>query len=138
MSGNIDVTFPGGKRVNATIGGMVIRSDQAVENEGEGTAPEPFQLFLASIGTCAGVYALEFCQAREIPTSEMTLSMSCEFDDKNQTVQRVHLDLKVPPGFPEKDKKAVIRVMDRCSVKKQITNPPEFLLTASGGDDRDK
>ena len=132
MSGKIDVTFPGGKRVNATIGGMVIRTDQAPENGGEGTAPEPFQLFLASIGTCAGVYALEFCLAREIPTAEMTLSMSCEYDEKDLTVQRVHLDLKVPPGFPEKYKKAVIRVMDRCSVKRHIMNPPEFLLTASG------
>lgn len=131
MSGKIHVTFPGGKRVDATIGGMMIRTDQAPENGGTGTAPEPFQIFLASIATCAGVYALEFCQAREIPTSEMTLSMSCEFDDKNQTVQRVHLDLKAPPGFPEKYKKAVIRVMDRCSVKKHIMNPPEFVITTS-------
>lgn len=131
MSGQIDVTFPGGKRVDATIGGMLIRTDQTVENGGTGTAPEPFQLFLASIATCAGIYALEFCQARDIPSQGMTLSMRCEFDEKKQVVERLHIDLNVPPGFPEKYKKAVIRVMDRCSVKKHIMTPPEFLLTAS-------
>jgi putative redox protein len=137
MSATIDVTFPGGKRVDAMIGGMLIRTDQLVENGGTGTAPEPFQLFLASIATCAGIYALEFCQARDIPSGGMTLSMRCEFDEKKQVVERLHIDLRVPPGFPEKYKKAVIRVMDRCSVKKHIMNPPEFLLTSGGSVDQD-
>lgn len=131
MPEKIDVVFPGGKRVDATIGGMKIQTDQTVENGGSGTAPEPFQLFLSSIATCAGIYALEFCRAREIPTRGMTLSMRCEFDEKKQFVERLHIDLKVPPGFPERYKKAVIRVMDLCSVKKHILKPPEFLLTAS-------
>lgn len=137
MSGKIDVSFPGGKRVDATIGDMTIHTDQTFENGGTGTAPEPFQLFLASIATCAGIYALEFCQAREIPSEGMTLSMSYEFDEKKQLVERLHIDLKAPPGFPERYKKAVVRVMDLCSVKKHIMNPPEFLLTASGAEAKD-
>ncbi|MFO7460462.1 MAG: OsmC family protein [Desulfatiglandales bacterium] len=137
MSGTIDVTFPGGKRVDAAIGGMMIRTDQTVENGGTGTAPEPLQLFLASIATCAGIYALEFCQARQIPSENMALSMSCEFDEKKQFIQRLHIDLKVPPDFPERYKKAVIRVMDLCSVKKHIMKPPEFVLTASSGEDKE-
>jgi putative redox protein len=131
MSGKIDVTFPGGKRVDATIGGMLIRTDQTVENGGTGTAPEPFQLFLASIATCAGIYALEFCRAREISSEGMALSMSYEFDEKKQSLERVHIDLKAPPGFPERYKKAVVRVMDLCSVKKNILNPPEMVITTS-------
>jgi uncharacterized OsmC-like protein len=137
MSGKIDVAFPGGKRVDATIGGMLIQSDQTVENGGTETAPEPFQLFLASIATCAGIYALEFCQAREISPVGITLSMSYEFDEKKQFLERVHIDLKVPSGFPERYKKAVVRVMDLCSVKKNIIKPPEFLITASGVEDKD-
>jgi putative redox protein len=137
MSGKIDVVFPGGKRVDAMIGSMMIRTDQTVENGGNETAPEPFQVFLASIATCAGIYALEFCQARGIPSEGMTLSMSYEFDEKKNMVERLHINLKAPPGFPERYKKAVVRVMDLCSVKKHIMNPPEFLLTASGGEAKD-
>jgi putative redox protein len=131
MSGKIDVTFPGGKRVNATIGGMLIRTDQTVENGGTGTAPEPFQLFLASIATCAGIYALEFCRARELSSERMTLTMHCEWDEKKHAIEKMTIDLKLPPGFPDRYRKAIVRVMDLCSVKKHILNPPEFVITTS-------
>ena len=129
----IDVHFPGGKKVDARIGDMLVRTDQAKENGGEETAPEPFQLFLASIATCAGIYALEFCQAREIPAEGMALTLSYEFDVKKQICERLNIDLKLPAGFPERYKKAVVRVMDLCSVKKIILRPPEFVITANGG-----
>jgi len=131
MSGKIDVSFPGGKRVDARIGSMTVPTDQSVENGGAGTAPEPFQLFLASIATCAGIYALEFCRAREVPTEGMTLTMTYEMDEKNQVCERLNIDLKLPSDFPEKYKKAVVRVMDLCSVKKHILKPPEFVITTS-------
>jgi putative redox protein len=131
MSGKIDVTFPGGKRVDATIGGMLIRTDQTVENGGTGTAPEPFQLFLASIATCAGIYALEFCRARELSSERMTLTMHCEWDEKKHAIEKMTIDLKLPPGFPDRYRKAIVRVMDLCSVKKHILNPPEFVITTS-------
>ena len=130
----IDVHFPGGKKVDARIGDMLVRTDQAKENGGEETAPEPFQLFLASIATCAGIYALEFCQAREIPAQGMALTLSYEFDAKRQICERLNIDLKLPAGFPERYKKAVVRVMNLCSVKKSILQPPEFVITASGGE----
>jgi putative redox protein len=133
MEKTVDVFFPGGKRVDARMGGMVVRTDQTKENGGEETAPEPFQLFLASIATCAGIYALEFCQAREIPTEGMALTLSYEFDEKKQVCERLKIDLKLPDGFPEKYKKAVVRVMDLCSVKKTMMQPPEFVITANGG-----
>jgi len=132
MNGVIDVRFPGGKRVDAQIGNMVVHSDQTRENGGEETAPEPFQLFLSSIATCAGIYALEFCQAREISTDGMSLAMRCEFDEKKQVIVRINIDLKLPQGFPPRYKKAVIRVMDFCAVKKHIVHPPEFVITVDG------
>jgi len=131
MSGKIDVSFPGGKRVDATIGGMMIRTDQTVENGGAETAPEPFQLFLASIATCAGIYALEFCKARELSSEGMALTMHCEWDEKKHAIEKMTIDLKLPPGFPDRYRKAIVRVMDLCSVKKHILNPPEFAITTS-------
>ncbi|MFW5740864.1 MAG: OsmC family protein, partial [Myxococcota bacterium] len=69
----MQITFPGGKRVDATLLGRTIHTDQAKENGGDGTAPEPYMMFLASLGTCAGVYVLGFCQARDLPTEGISL-----------------------------------------------------------------
>ncbi|MFP4086651.1 MAG: OsmC family protein [Desulfobacteraceae bacterium] len=128
MEKTMAVSFPGGKRVDARVDDMTIHTDQAVDNGGAGAAPEPFQLFMASIATCAGIYALEFCRAREISTQDMTLTMRYEVDPKKGICDTLSINLKVPPGFPEKYKKAVVRVMDLCSVKKQMLNPPEFVI----------
>jgi len=127
----IEVSFPGGKKIDAKIGDFVVHTDQSLANGGEGSAPEPLQLFLASIATCAGIYALEFCQAREIPSEGMALTMSYDWDEKKQVIEKLHIDLKAPPGFPDRYKKAVARVMDLCSVKKHIVHPPEFVVTAN-------
>ncbi|MCK5331318.1 MAG: osmotically inducible protein OsmC, partial [Candidatus Marinimicrobia bacterium] len=61
---DMKITFPGGKKINAEYNGQIIKTDQAVASGGNGSAPEPFDLFLASIGTCAGIYVLGFCQQR--------------------------------------------------------------------------
>lgn len=127
----IEISFPGGKKIDAQIGDFVVHTDQALANGGAETAPEPFQLFLASIATCAGIYALEFCQAREISSEGMALTMSCEWDEKKQGIEKLHIELKVPPGFPDQYKKAVVRAMDLCTVKKHIIHPPEFVITAN-------
>jgi ribosomal protein S12 methylthiotransferase accessory factor len=126
----MEVFFPGGKRVDARIGDMVIPTDQSKENGGEGSAPEPFQLFLVSIATCAGIYALEFCRSREISTDGMALSLSYQFDEKKHACERLNIDLK-PPGFPERYRKAILKSMDLCTVKRHIVHPPEFVITAS-------
>lgn len=131
MERKIDVSFPGGKRVDARVQEMTIHTDQAVDNGGKGSAPEPFQHFMASIATCAGIYALEFCAVREIATEDMALSVRYDFDPKKGICDSLFIDLKLPPGFPEKYKKAVVRVMDLCNVKKQILNPPEFVIQTS-------
>lgn len=130
MKKSITVSFPGGMRADGETEGITIRTDQSVRNGGEGSAPEPFQLFLASIATCAGIYALDFCHVRKISAEEMELTMECDFDPAGGICSKIRLDLKLPEGFPEKYKKAVIRVMDLCAVKKNIINPPEFEIMA--------
>jgi len=123
------ITFPGGKKVNAEYGDMVIKTDQSVASGGEGTAPEPFMMFLASLGTCAGIYVLSFIRNRDISTEGLELIQHNEFELNEKGVPnltKITIDIKVPVGFPEKYHEAIIRVADQCKVKHTIQNPPEF------------
>jgi len=128
MAAEITVSFPGGKRVDARIGEFDIASDQSVKSGGEASAPEPFQLFLASIATCAGGYALGFCQTRKIDATGLGLRMSCEWDAEAKRYATITLALTLPAEFPDKYKDAIVRAVDLCMVKKHIINPPEFSI----------
>ncbi len=126
------ITFPGGKKVNAEFDGIVIPTDQPVESGGEGSAPSPFSYFLASLGTCAGIYVLSFCQQREIATEGMSLTQKMEFvtpEDGKRRLARVVIDIALPPGFPEKYRNAIIKTAELCTVKKVLMDPPEFVIT---------
>jgi putative redox protein len=120
------VRFPGGKRVDAEYDGMTIRTDQLPKDGGEGSAPPPFDLFLASIATCAGIYVKGYCDARDIPTEGVGLEMRIEREPGKYRVARLILEIRLPEGFPEKHREAVIRAADLCAVKKHILQPPEF------------
>jgi len=122
----INVTFPGGKRVDAEYGGFTFKTDQAREAGGEGSAPPPFDLFLASIATCAGIYVKGYCDARGLATEGLGLAVHVEREPGKARVARIAIDIKLPPGFPEKHKEAVIRAVDLCAVKKHIFQPPAF------------
>jgi len=125
----MNITFPGGKRVDAEFMGQVVPTDQSRASGGEGSAPEPYLHFLASIGTCAGIYVLGFCQSRDIPTKDIRLVQEMDFDDATHRLERVSLQIILPPEFPEKYHKAVRRAADLCAVKKAILDPPEFKIT---------
>ena len=122
----IDITFPGGVAVNAEADGFTIKTDQPTENGGDNSAASPFALFLASIGTCAGFYALRFCQQREINTTGMHITLDTERNSDTNRLDQVKLIIHLPDGFPEKYKKTIIRVTDQCSVKKAVLDSPEF------------
>lgn len=122
----LTVTFPGGKRVDAQILGHTIKTDQAPEAGGEGTAPEPYLLFLASLGTCAGIYVLSFCQRRGLSTEGIFLRQRMDFDPSGGRLERVTLAIHVPPSFPGKYRDALVRAADQCAVKKVLFDPPAF------------
>lgn len=126
----ITAHFAGNMRVNATIGDHVIETDQSVANDGDGAAPEPFDLFLASIVTCAGSYALSFMKTRGIDPAGARLTMTVERDQDTRLLTDVRLTLHLPPGFPEKYRTAVRRAMDKCSVKRCMLAPPVFSVEA--------
>ena len=126
----IKITLDGGRKVTAHLNdGRQVTTDQPV-NEGEtDTAPTPFDIFLASLATCAGVYVTDFCNHRNIPTNTITLTQSAEFttDDKGKHVlAAVSLQILLPVDFPEKYREAVVRVAELCAVKRAILHPPQF------------
>ena len=127
----LNVQFPGGLRVDANLRGHTIKTDQPVSSNGEDSAPSPFELFLGSIATCAGIYALSFCRNKDISTEGMSISMNLERDMKTGLVGRINMDLKLPEGFPKKYEKAIVNSMELCTVKKHLDNPPEFEITVT-------
>ncbi|MBN1280893.1 MAG: OsmC family protein [Candidatus Thermoplasmatota archaeon] len=122
----MEITFSGGKKVNADFNGFTVVTDQPIAEGGSGTDPAPFDFFLVSIGTCTGYYALMFCQKNNIATEGMKLVMKCEQDKGTHLIETIHIAITLPKGFPEKYKKAVIRSAEACTVKKHLETPPKF------------
>lgn len=120
------ITLPGGKKVDAAFDGMVVKSDQPVTNGGEGSAPSPFQLFLSSLGTCAGIYVAGFCQKRGVATDGIRLVQRNRFDTQSGVLAGVDFEIQVPKDFPEKYYEALVRVVDQCAVKRAIQAQPAF------------
>ncbi len=127
----MEVRFPGKLAVEAKVGNFIVRADQPAAAGGDESAPSPFALFLASLATCAGFYAVAFCRQRDIDTEGMALTASFDRDSITHRLEKVSLALTLPPGFPEKYKKAIIRSMDECAVKRTIQDPPTFEVTAA-------
>ena len=121
---DIEVIFPGGKRVDAFVGNHVIHTDQPVAQGGEDSAAAPFDLFLASLATCAGIYVVGFCQARGIPTEDIRLVQHAERD-------AIRLEIVLPADFPERYRDAVARAAESCAVKKVLAHPPAITVTTS-------
>lgn len=128
---SMEVRFPGGLKVEAVYRGNVIPTDQPEPAGGEDTAPAPFDLFLASIATCAGLYALIFCQQRGLSTEGLALTMETVRDPERHRIGRIELRLQLPEGFPEKYHQAIVRAMDQCAVKRHIVEAPEFAIEVS-------
>lgn len=127
----MEIKFEGGKVVTAYSHGHVIKTDQPVHSGGQNSAPSPFELFLASIGTCAGIYVKSFCDNRKISTDNMKIIQTAEFDEETGLPTNITLDIKLPADFPEKYKEAVISVAELCKVKKTVANPPVFEVITS-------
>lgn len=128
-SQEIVVTLPGGRRVDALISGHVVHTDQPRDNGGEDSAPSPFNLFLASLGTCAGIFVQGFCAKRGIPTAGITLRERPSFSPEG-VLTAVDIDVELPADFPDKYREAVVRVAQECSVKRAIAAQPTFTVRA--------
>lgn len=120
----MEITFAGGKKVVAEYRGQRIVTDQPERAGGEGSAPAPFDLFLASLGTCAGFYVLDFCQARDLPTEGIRLTQEASYDPNVRRITHIDQKIHLPADFPEKYEAALIRSAALCAVKKHLENAP--------------
>jgi ribosomal protein S12 methylthiotransferase accessory factor len=118
------IRFPGNKKVSAEFDGFTLVTDQPKESGGDGTAPGPFDLFLASMGTCAGIFVLSFCQKRGIPTEGLELVETFERDEEKHLVAKIRLEVRLPKGFPEKYRDSLIAAANLCTVKRHLHAPP--------------
>jgi len=126
----MQISFPGGVGVQADYKGFQILSDQPESAGGANAAPSPFDLFLISLGNCAGFFALRFCQQRDLDTAGLRLTLDSQRNPETKRLDRVSIALHLPAGFPDKYRAAIIKATDQCAVKKALLDPPEFSVTA--------
>ena len=119
------IDFPGGSRVDAHFGSFTVATDQPPA----ASAPSPFEVFLASIGTCAGIYVLGFCRQRNLPTQGIRIIERINHSRLTGMVESIALEIQVPESFPEKYRPALIRSAEQCAVKKHMEQPPRFEIT---------
>jgi ribosomal protein S12 methylthiotransferase accessory factor len=123
---SIQVNFSGGKRIEAKVGDFTIQTDQPIKYGGQASAPAPFDLFLASLATCAGIFAWNFCESRELSTEGIDLRMECISDEKKKMITKIIFHLSLPDGFPEKYRSGIARSMELCAVKRHMQETPAF------------
>ena len=119
------IDFPGGSRVDAHFDNFTIPTDQPPL----ASAPTPFDTFLSSIGTCAGIYVLGFCKQRNLPTEGIRIVQRMHSSPTTHMVEKIDLEIQVPAEFPEKYRASLINSAELCKVKKHLEHPPKFDVT---------
>jgi putative redox protein len=127
----MEITFDGGKVITAHLSGHIIKTDQPISQGGQNSAPAPFELFMASIGTCAGIYVKSFCDQRDIPTENIKIIQTAEYDKQTGLPTNIKIEIRLPADFPVKYKDAVVNSAQLCKVKKSIASPPKFEVVAT-------
>jgi putative redox protein len=124
----LKVSLEGGKRVAMRIGNHLIRTDQPARHGGDDSAPAPYDLFMASIGTCAGFYVQSYCESKGVDSSGIELTLSARRDPKTKQVTGFVTTIHVPPNLPDKLRTALTKVAEQCAVQKTIMSNPEFVV----------
>lgn len=122
----MEVTFEGNKKVHSHYKGFTVETDQTVKGGGDGSAPEPYDLFLSALGTCAGVYMIYFCEKRNIPTEGMKMTVEAVKNQKTKLFESIRMQVCLPDGLPDKYRSAVLRAAEMCTVKRSLANPPSI------------
>ena len=122
----MEISFPGGAAVDAHFKGHTVHTDQPEKAGGRDSGPAPFDLFLASLGTCAGYYVARFCELKGIDVSQIGMTLETIRDPERHRVGKIRLEIDLPPDFPEKYRKPLIRAADQCAVSRHLLDPPEL------------
>jgi len=123
---DIEIKILDGVKLEAKLADHTINSDQPKDGGGEGTAPNPFEYFVASIGLCVGHYINIFCKQREIPTENIKITEKTSRNNEGKMI--FSIEVKLPSDFPEKYKDTVLKAAESCAVKKAIQSQPVFEL----------
>jgi putative redox protein len=127
---DIEVFFEDGTKVNALMGRHLVKTDQKERGGGNDTAPAPFDYFLISLATCAGIYVKLFCDKRGIDSSAITIHQSHRNDQQTRKLTGIDIYVTLPDDFPEKYREAVLKAADQCAVKRLLKDPPEIEVRA--------
>ncbi|KAB5625743.1 OsmC domain/YcaO domain-containing protein [Pseudomonas putida] len=124
----IKVNFLDNLRLEAKFDDFTVIADQPIRYKGDGSAPGPFDYFLASSALCAAYFVKLYCQTRDIPTENIRLSQNNIVDPENRYNQIFKIQVELPEDISEKDRQGILRSIDRCTVKKVVQTGPEFII----------
>ena len=124
----INVNFLDNLRLEAKFDDFTVVTDQPIRYKGDGSAPSPFDYFLASSALCAAYFVRVYCKARDIPTNNIRLSQNNIVDPENRYNQIFKIQVELPEDISEKDRQGILRSIDRCTVKKVVQTGPEFQI----------
>ncbi|MFG0584057.1 OsmC domain/YcaO domain-containing protein [Pseudomonas sp. zjy_9] len=124
----IKVNFLDNLRLEAKFDDFTVIADQPIRYKGDGSAPGPFDYFLASSALCAAYFVKLYCQTRDIPTEHIRLSQNNIVDPENRYAQIFKIQVELPADISEKDRQGILRSIDRCTVKKVVQQSPEFII----------
>ncbi|MNU86568.1 Ribosomal protein S12 methylthiotransferase accessory factor YcaO [compost metagenome] len=124
----IKVNYLDNLRQEAKFDDFTVIADQPIRYKGDGSAPGPFDYFLASSALCAAYFVKVYCAARDIPTDNIRLSQNNIVDPENRYKQTFKIQIELPADISDKDRQGILRSIDRCTVKKVIQTGPEFII----------
>jgi putative redox protein len=125
---DIEIVFDGNKKINAKVKDQIIRTDQPVSDGGDGTAASPFDLFMASMGTCVGYYVKAFCDNRKISTEKIKIKQTSDYNKETHLVENIQIEIELPEDFPIEHKEHLLRAAGKCKVKKHLETPPKVIV----------
>ena len=133
----IKVNFLNNLRLEAKFDDFTVVADQPIRYKGDGSAPGPFDYFLASSALCAAYFVKLYCQARDIPTENIRLSQNNIVDPENRYKQMFKIQVELPEDMSDKDRQGILRSVERCTVKRVVQNNPDFVIEAVANLDAD-
>jgi len=133
----IKVNFLDKLRLEAKFDDFTVVADQPIRYKGDGSAPGPFDYFLASSALCAAYFVKLYCSTRDIPTENIRLSQNNIVDPENRYKQIFKIQVELPPDISEKDRQGILRSIDRCTVKKVVQTGPDFVIESVDNLDAD-
>ncbi|MGB1296755.1 MAG: OsmC domain/YcaO domain-containing protein [Psychrobium sp.] len=126
----INVNFLDNLRLEAKFDDFTVIADQPIRYKGDGSAPGPFDYFLASSAMCAAYFVKVYCNSRDIPTDGISVSQNNIVDPENRYQQTFKIQVQLPDSISERDRTGILRAIDRCTVKRVVQNQPEFIVEA--------